>query len=112
MNVNVHFHLLAIDGVYAEGDNGRISFHHVSPPSDKELTRIAERIARRIENGILVYEAGSHREACDGPVCAVRDHAVHDFDVRLVSYSLSDPGYLQSRFAQSSVSYFRRFLLK
>jgi len=49
LNINVHFHLLAMDGVYAEDDKGRISFHSVSPPSDKEVVRVAERIARRIE---------------------------------------------------------------
>jgi hypothetical protein len=45
----VHFHLLALDGVYAEDDNGCISFRPVAPPGDEEVTRVAERIARRIE---------------------------------------------------------------
>ena len=38
-----------MDGAYAEDDKGRIIFHPVPPPSDKEVARVAERIARRIE---------------------------------------------------------------
>jgi hypothetical protein len=53
LNVNPHFHLLAIDGVYAADDNGSISFYPMSPPSDKEVARVAERIARRIERVMI-----------------------------------------------------------
>ncbi len=40
-NLNVHFHMLALDGVYAEDKEGRIRFHRVPPPSDAEVTRVA-----------------------------------------------------------------------
>ncbi len=49
LNLNVHFHMLALDGVYAEDEKGYICFHHAAPPSDAEVTRVAARIARRVE---------------------------------------------------------------
>ena len=61
LNLNVHFHLLALDGVYAEDDNGCISFRPVAPPGDEEVTRVAERIARRFNlirySGVLAPSA-------------------------------------------------------
>ena len=53
LNLNVHFHMLAFDGVYAEDDGGFIRFHVVGPPSDTEVLRLAERIAHRVEKLIL-----------------------------------------------------------
>ena len=49
LNLNVHFHLLAIDGVYSADDNGDVRFYPVAPPSDREVARVAEKIAHRIE---------------------------------------------------------------
>ena len=49
LNLNVHFHMLALDGVYAEDDAGFLRFHQVGPPSNKEVKLVAGRIARRIE---------------------------------------------------------------
>jgi len=48
LNLNVHFHMLALDGVYAEDKDGRIGFHRVPPPSDAEVARVAGRIHRRV----------------------------------------------------------------
>ena len=31
LNLNVHFHMLALDGIYAEDERGCISFH-LAPP--------------------------------------------------------------------------------
>ena len=49
LNLNVHFHMLALDGVYAEDDAGFLRFHQVGPPSNKEVKLVAGRIARRVE---------------------------------------------------------------
>jgi hypothetical protein len=49
LNLNVHFHTLAFDGVYAEDSDGFIYFHRVGPPADAEVARLAGRISRRIE---------------------------------------------------------------
>jgi hypothetical protein len=44
LNLNVHFHALVLDGIYVVGEKGELAFQHVAPPSDAEVTRVAERI--------------------------------------------------------------------
>ena len=46
LNLNVHFHMLALDGVYAEDKKGHIRFHSLPPPSDAEVTRVVGTIHR------------------------------------------------------------------
>ena len=48
LNLNLHFHMLALDGVYAVDEKGYICFRLVPPPSDAEVARVTERIHRRI----------------------------------------------------------------
>jgi len=48
LNLNVHFHMLALDGVYAEDKKGYVCFRPAPPPSDAELARVTERIQCRI----------------------------------------------------------------
>lgn len=52
LNLNVHFHALALDGVYSETEDGALRFHPAGPPSDDEVARVVERVARRIK-GLL-----------------------------------------------------------
>lgn len=58
LNLNVHFHLLVLDGVYRREGEGRLRFVPVPAPSTKELnglvTRIAERIGRSLERSGLI----------------------------------------------------------
>jgi hypothetical protein len=58
LNLNVHFHLLALDGVYRREGEGRLVFVPVSSPSTEELKglvqRIAERIGRSLERSGLI----------------------------------------------------------
>ena len=70
LNLNVHFHLLALDGVYAEDDAGFLRFHTVGSPSDKEVLRIAGHISRRVEKLILrqgLMSGASDTEQNDQP---------------------------------------------
>lgn len=46
-NLNIHFHMLFLDGVYIDGVNG-ILFRWVKAPTSAELTELAQRIARRV----------------------------------------------------------------
>jgi hypothetical protein len=48
LNLNIHFHMLALDGVYAEDKKGCVCFRPAPPPSDAEVARVTERIQRRI----------------------------------------------------------------
>jgi hypothetical protein len=48
LNLDPHFQTLALDGIYVEGGNGELNFRHVSPPSDVEVARVAERVHRSV----------------------------------------------------------------
>jgi hypothetical protein len=58
LNLNVHFHLLVLDGVYRREGEGRLRFVPVPAPSMEELNglvqRIAERIGRSLERSVLI----------------------------------------------------------
>ena len=45
LNLNIHFHMLFLDGVYCRHG---MRFHRVKAPSGSELTRLTHTIARRI----------------------------------------------------------------
>ncbi len=49
LNLNTHFHMLFLDGVYIEGANGTAAwFRWVRAPTSEELTQLAHTIAHRI----------------------------------------------------------------
>jgi hypothetical protein len=45
LNINVHFHTLALDDVYVEDDDGFVRFHQVGHPTNEEVRRIVVCIA-------------------------------------------------------------------
>lgn len=49
LNLNLHFHTLALDGVYEIRDGGAARFHPLPPPDDAEVARVVARIARHLE---------------------------------------------------------------
>ncbi len=53
LNLNLHFHVLFIDGVFSPKSNGQLRFHRINPPTSKELNAlvgtISERVARYLE---------------------------------------------------------------
>ena len=58
LNLNIHFHMLFLDGVYVDGAGSTVRFRWVKAPTDDELTQfthtIAHRIARYLERqGLL-----------------------------------------------------------
>jgi len=49
LNLNIHFHMLFLDGVYIDGSNGHTMwFRHVKAPNRDELTRLTHTIAQRV----------------------------------------------------------------
>lgn len=64
LNLNIHFHILFLDGVYAARDNGAPRFHRVKAPEHAELEvlvqRISQRVGRCLERlGLLVRDDDS-----------------------------------------------------
>ena len=49
LNLNIHFHMLFLDGVYTDRQDGSAWFHRVDSPTTQELTRLAQTIAWRVE---------------------------------------------------------------
>ena len=48
INLNIHLHSLVPDGIYYKNEQRQIRFQRLPPPSDFEVRRITERIARRV----------------------------------------------------------------
>ena len=47
LNLNIHFHLLVLDGVYVRGAD-QLEFHRVPPPTTVELDRLLATITARV----------------------------------------------------------------
>jgi len=48
LNLNIHFHMLFLDGVYVDRQDGSARFHRVDSPTSQELARLTQTIARRV----------------------------------------------------------------
>lgn len=48
LNLNVHFHILFLDGVYAEDAYGKMRFYRIKAPTADELAVLAHRISQRV----------------------------------------------------------------
>jgi hypothetical protein len=64
LNLNLHFHMLFLDGVYVEAPDGTLSFRWVKAPTSAELSALAGRIAGRVgrfleRQGLLECDAES-----------------------------------------------------
>jgi hypothetical protein len=71
LNLNLHFHILFIDGIYQQKENGRLLFHRVKAPSAGELNslvaKISQRIARHLEKqGLLMRDDENSYLTMDG----------------------------------------------
>ncbi|MEA2078746.1 MAG: IS91 family transposase [Pseudomonadota bacterium] len=71
LNLNVHFHMLFLDGVYVDGRTGP-EFRWVKAPTSKELTQLTHAIAHRVSRflerqGLLVRDDESAYLAMDAP---------------------------------------------
>ena len=88
LNLNIHFHMLCLDGAYTL-ENGRPRFRRVPPPSDAELntilTVITYRIARHLERrGLLVRDLeSSHLSRAPGEDAALEILQGHSITYRI-----------------------------
>ena len=49
LNLDPHFHVLVLDGIYGMDGKREPAFRRVSPPTGKEVAHVAERIHRRVQ---------------------------------------------------------------
>jgi transposase-like zinc-binding protein/IstB-like ATP binding protein/putative transposase len=61
LNLNIHFHTLALDGVFAEAGGGSLDFHLASPPTDEEVARLLTTVYRGVRR--LLARRGLDPEA-------------------------------------------------
>ena len=71
LNLNVHFHMLFLDGVYAKNNYGKAIFQRTNAPTQEELAQlvhtISHRVARYLERqGILERDEESSYLQLDG----------------------------------------------
>lgn len=85
LNLNIHFHMLFLDGVYVQDDAGHYGFHHTPPPTVEQLHnllhRISDRVARFLERrGVLERDEDNSYLTLDGleedPLQDIRTHSV------------------------------------
>ena len=48
LNLNLHFHVLFIDGVYQQKNNGKLRFHRVNAPTANELNTLVATISQGV----------------------------------------------------------------
>ncbi|HEY5284670.1 MAG TPA: transposase [Polyangia bacterium] len=48
LNLNVHFHVIGLDGAYAEQPDGSLLFHPLPAPSDEDIARLARAVCRKV----------------------------------------------------------------
>src|SRR5262249_2944985 len=63
LELNVHFHVLGLDGVFALAADGTMRFHRVEAPTDADIARLVGAIARRL--GRLLARRGLAIDATD-----------------------------------------------
>jgi len=86
LNLDPHFHTLALDGIYVEGDRGRLVFRHVPPPGDAEVARVADRVQRSVAR--LMERRGLGPQADPGEADTLR----HDEPLLAELYGASVSG--------------------
>ncbi len=65
LNLNVHFHSLVPDGVYAPGPDGALRFRPLAPPDDAEIGRVARQVARRLVRLLERHSLGPDADSPD-----------------------------------------------
>jgi hypothetical protein len=65
LELNVHYHLLGLDGVFTLGGDGTLRFHRLSPPTDADIARLVAVIARRVGRLLVRRGLGDDADAAD-----------------------------------------------
>jgi ribosomal protein S27E len=90
LNLNIHFHMLFLDGVYVQHASDRQCFQRTAPPTVEQLHvllhQISERVARFLERrGILERDEGSSYLTLDG----LEEDPLQDIHAHSVTYRVA-----------------------
>jgi hypothetical protein len=58
LGLNVHFHSLALDGVYARQPDGSLLFHPLPAPTDEDVARVARAVCRKVHRFLARHKDG------------------------------------------------------
>jgi ribosomal protein S27E len=67
LNLNIHFHILFLDGVYVHRDNRPPRFQRVKAPDKGELEELVQLISQRVGRCLPGLAGTGHRERLAGP---------------------------------------------
>lgn len=90
LNLNIHFHMLFLDGVYLPVEGGRPVFRHVPAPTGAELQVLVQQIAARIgrlleRRGIVERDMENAWLASDGEAGPLDDLIGHSITYRIAA---------------------------
>lgn len=71
LRLNVHLHVLALDGVYVRDESARLEFHPLTTPSRAEVEDVARRTARRLHR---VFRKEGRHSPWDEPELSEQEH--------------------------------------
>jgi hypothetical protein len=74
LNVNLHFHTLVLDGVFAEDPGGALAFHPAPGPSDAEVAAALATIRHRVQR-LLVRGGLEPADEATGPADRLADES-------------------------------------
>ena len=88
--LNLHFHILFIDGVYEQKENSKLAFHQVSAPNADELNalvvKISHRVARYLEKqGLLTRDDENSYLTMDG----LDDSVMNELQGHSITYRIA-----------------------
>ena len=82
LRLNVHFHLLVLDGVFVRGADRRLQFAEIDPPTHADLQALIARLSRRLTR---IVEAKQDRDPEPSPQAACLAAAVEGRGSRRVA---------------------------
>jgi hypothetical protein len=82
LNLNIHVHMLFLDGVYIEDNYGTSRFRRIKAPTSDELSRLTQTIAHRVgryleRRDLLERDAGNTYLTQEAVVVSEEDPSSH-----------------------------------
>jgi len=74
LNANLHFHTLALDGVFSDGPGGALAFHAAAAPSDAEVAAALATVRQRVRR-LLVRRGLEPGDDATGPADRLADES-------------------------------------